>query len=685
MDIQNTFSNRLRQSASPYLLQHAHNPVDWFPWGDEAFAKARAENKPIFLSIGYSACHWCHVMERESFENTATADYLNQHFVAVKVDREERPDVDDIYMTAVQMMTGSGGWPLTVFLTPDLKPFYGGTYFPPDDRYGRPGFLRLLKMIDDAWCNRPSDVEKSAVQLTEALLKNASSETRSNVPFTLEDVDLAARIVAVSFDPFRGGFGEAPKFPPTAQIELLLRVWKRTGKAEYLEMVERTLQRMASGGIFDQLAGGFARYSTDADWLVPHFEKMLYDNALLAVNLIECGLTTRKPEYLDIARKTLDWALAEMRDSDGGFHSSLDADSEGEEGRYYVWTPAQVLEELGEDDARLFCEIYDVSQQGNFEHNTSILHLAQPLKEAALRFNLAETELNNRLTSMREKLLTERRKRIPPAKDDKVLTDWNCLMINALARAYRATGGKSYLTAAQEAALFIHDKMWINGKLMHSFRKGKAEAEGLLDDSACYLAALVELYHADFDPSHLLEAERVAEHLIELYLDCDLGGFYSSPTGKKDLIARTKHAHDGATPSGNALIAASLHALYQLLDREDFRKLAEETVLAFGLAMKRNPTSHLRLACCEESFLNHSTQIAIIGNIDDPMVRNLLNIINEEYRPAVVVACGPAGDSAGPLLKDRTQLAGNPTAYVCRNFVCEAPVTDPSTLRRLLK
>lgn len=685
MNTHHNFTNRLAGTTSPYLLQHAHNPVDWFPWGHEAFAKARAENKPIFLSIGYSACHWCHVMERESFENLTVAAFLADNFVSIKVDREERPDVDDIYMTAVQMMAGSGGWPLTVFLSPDLKPFYGGTYFPPEDRYGRPGFLRLLQMIDDAWRNRPAEVTNSAEHLTEALRKNSRLESGSAEACSLKDVDDAARLVAGSFDPFRGGFGDAPKFPPTAQMELLLRVWKRTGKSEYLEMVERTLQRMSAGGIFDQLAGGFARYSTDADWLIPHFEKMLYDNALLVVNLIECYQITTKPEYLDTASRTLDWALTEMRDTSGGFHSSIDADSEGEEGKYYVWNPTEITALFDEKDAKLFCEIYDVSEHGNFEHGKSILHLAQPFHEASLRYGIDKPELVARLKALREKLVVERRKRIPPAKDDKVLTDWNSLMITALARGYRVTGHQPYLTAAQETASFISKRMWQNGALMHSFRNGKVGAPGLLDDHATYLSSLIELYQADFDQRHLVDAETVVSQLQELYLDNVSGGFFFSPAGKSDLILRTKHGHDGATPSGNALIAKSLLQLSQILDRDDYRKLAEETVTAFSLSMQRNPTAHLRLYTVVDLLSNPSSQAAIIGETDNPLVRNLLKIINARFYPALVVVCGPADSPRLPLLKDRHMIDGKPAVYLCRNFVCEAPITDPDALRSLFR
>jgi len=679
-----TSTNRLVSTTSPYLLQHAHNPVDWYPWGEEAFTKARDEHKPIFLSIGYSACHWCHVMERESFENESVAAFLNEHFVSIKVDREERPDVDDIYMTAVQMMTGAGGWPLSVFLTNDLKPFYGGTYFPPEDRFGRPGFLRLLQMIEDAWRSRPQEVSRSADHLTEALQRNSAIEPTRSEELSSLDMDRAARLVAGAFDPFRGGFGEAPKFPPTAQMELLLRVWKRTGNAEYLEMVERTLQRMSAGGINDQLAGGFARYSTDADWLVPHFEKMLYDNALLIVNLLECYQATSKSEYLEMARATLDWALAELRDEAGGFHSSYDADSEGVEGKYYVWKPEEIIDVLGAADAELFAEIYDVTERGNFEHGFSILHQTQRITEASKRYKIDEATLQVSLQSMRQQLKARRDRRSAPARDDKVLTDWNSLIITALTRGYRATGDERYLIAARETADFIMKHMWQQGKLLHSWRKGTSGAEALLDDHSFYLDALVELYQADFNPDYLVEAKKIVTELTGKYLDTVNGGFYFTAEGKTDLITRAKFAHDGATPSGNALIVRALNALSQILDAPEYAVLANGVVTGFAESIKRNPTAHLRITTEASALTQPSCQVTIIGKPTDNLVRNLLEIVNRGFFPGVIVVCGETDDASSPLFTGRTGVDGLPAAYFCSNSVCREPVTDPGELLELL-
>jgi uncharacterized protein YyaL (SSP411 family) len=666
--------NRLAATASPYLLQHTHNPVDWFPWGEEAFAKSRADDKPIFLSIGYSACHWCHVMERESFENSAIADFLNAHFVSIKVDREERPDVDEIYMTAVQMMTGSGGWPLTVFLTPDLKPFYGGTYFPPADRYGRPGFGRLLEMILDAYTSRRSDVVSAAGKLTEALNRQSESTPTSKEIPGIAHLERAARLTASTYDPYQGGFGPAPKFPPTGQIELLLTIWKLNGNAEYLGMVDRTLRRMADGGIRDQLAGGFARYSTDAEWLVPHFEKMLYDNALLAVSYLHAYQATGDPFHLETARSTLDWALEEMRDEAGGFHSSLDADSEGVEGKFYIWTPQQIKAVLGENDGEKFCELFGVIEGGNFEHGNSILHRVRTTQPDQAQLNDEE------LLQWKQALLAARRTRIPPAKDDKVLTDWNALMVIALARGYRVTGDERYLNAAQETVQFIRQTMWQSDRLIHSWRKGVSGADGLLDDYSYLLAALIELYQADFDFSLLEWAEQIFSALLDLFHDADYGGFYLSPTDRTDLIDRPKSGRDGATPSGNALLAQGLYSLYLLTDRDEYRSIAEEILRSFASSMADHPTAALRLACYCGILEAGNAQLAIIGKAGEPLVQDLLDVVNGKFLPGLVVAVGEEG-SEPALLKDRTRVKGSPAAYFCRNFVCQAPVTKPEELK----
>ena len=664
-------TNRLINTASPYLLQHAHNPVDWFPWGDEAFTKARAEAKPIFLSIGYSACHWCHVMERESFEDPTVAAFLNDHFVSIKVDREERPDVDEIYMTAVQLTTGSGGWPLTLFLTPDLKPFYGGTYFPPEDRWGKPGFGRLIEMISDAYATRKDEVERIAGQLANGLSRAEGVTKPDDV--SLAQIERAAKQVAMSHDPFLGGFGPAPKFPPTGQCDLLLHEWKRTGNREYLGMVERTLGRMAAGGINDQLAGGFARYSTDAEYLIPHFEKMLYDNALLTVNFLDLFLATGNQDWADVARRTLDWMLTDMLDPAGGFHSSLDADSEGEEGKFYVWLPGEIKFILGDEDGTTFCELFGVEEGGNFDHGRSVLHLVQPEREAELRPKVIE---------WKSRLLAARDLRIHPGKDDKVLTDWNALAISALSQAYRALGDQRYLEAAQNAARFLKETMWHDGRLLHSWRGGVSGASGLLDDHAYLIAALVELYQADFDPAHLIWAAELSDTLIEHFFDQTSGGFFISPAEAIDLIIRPKVLRDGATPSGNGVAAKALLELWLLSDREDFRDIAHQTIRAFSKGLNEHPSMFLRPAIAASLWLDLPATVAISGQLSHPLVRNLQSVINGDYHPGLLVACGAEGSI--PLLRDRTPVDGLPAAYLCQNMVCKTPISDPGELRRNL-
>ncbi|MBM3328461.1 MAG: thioredoxin domain-containing protein [Calditrichaeota bacterium] len=611
-----THQNRLAAAKSPYLLQHSGNPVAWYEWGEEAFAKAVTEDKPIFLSIGYAACHWCHVMERESFENKGIAEILNRHFIAVKVDREERPDVDDIYMTAVQLMTGSGGWPLSVFLTPDLKPFYSGTYFPPEERLGRPGFRQLLEGIARVWKERRADVERSGVELVQAVANVSAHQSRSgDVAAGL--FDIAVRAVGGAFDSLNGGFGPAPKFPPTGQIELLLRAFKRTCNRDYLTMAERTLKAMASGGIFDQLGGGFARYSTDAAWRVPHFEKMLYDNALLTLNYLDAFLITGDEFYAAIARRTLNWALTELRDPAGGFHSSLDADSEGHEGRFYIWTRQEVDALLGPDAAALIGLVYDVSDEGNLEGGASILRIAMPVSEAALRLNLDTGDAARRVEAARSKLLAARSRRIRPATDDKVLTDWNGLMIAALARAGRALGEEAYLTAATEAARFVKEHLDQEGSLLHRYRSGEAGIEGMLEDYAYLISGLLELYRATFDEEWIVWAEDLTGRMVTRFGDADKGGFLLAAE-RPDLAVRQKAARDGATPSANALAGQALLELHQLTGREEYRQIAEATAKAFAGSLSSDPGSHSRLAILCSALTSPAMQIAVAGSTDDP-------------------------------------------------------------------
>ena len=670
--------NNLGSSLSPYLLQHKDNPVHWQMWGDAAFARARAEDRPIFLSIGYSACHWCHVMEHESFENEEIAAFLNAHFVSIKVDREEHPDVDEIYMSAVQMMTGSGGWPMSVFLTPELKPFYGGTYFPPTSRFGRPGFKEVLTQIAEAYVTKRDQIEMSAVQISENIISIHSSK---NAPDDYDRgmADIAASAIGKRMDWTDGGFGAAPKFPPTGQIDLLLRVQNRNQDELMLKMAELTLHKMADGGIFDQIGGGFHRYSTDSKWLTPHFEKMLYDNALLTRSYLDAYLVTGDHYYADIARRTLDWVLKEMTDPAGGFYSSQDADSDGEEGLFYIWKPAEIEAVIGAEDAVDFNAIYGVTDKGNFEHESTILSVIKKADEVR-GGSSAEW-----LAEVWEKLYDEREKRIHPHRDDKVLTDWNGLMIAAFAAGHRVLGDDKYLIAASQAADFAMETMWQNDQLLHSYLGGASGIDGMLDDYAFQLEGLVELYQAEFDPQRLKQAERIADKMIKLFYDETSGGFYHVSAGRTDLISRPKNGYDGAIPSGNSIAAQSLLKLYQLSGRTNYLDKVETTVRSFVTAMRRSPIGFLRFAAVIEELTSPLQQVAIIGNGVEGSSKGLLEIINRQYMPGTVLAFSPDGKTAGvELLSDRSIIDGMPAAYFCHNFACEFPVTTSEELRRLI-
>lgn len=677
---ESTHRNRLANSLSPYLLQHADNPVDWYEWGEEAFARARNEDKPIFLSIGYAACHWCHVMAHESFENDSIAAFMNEHFVNIKVDREEHPDVDEIYMTAVQMMTGSGGWPMSMFITPDLKPFYGGTYFPPDDRWGRPGFRNILGQIATAYRENREKIDESADKLTD-LIQNSSSVSGASQDVSRRFVDQAVIDVSQQFDSVHGGFGSAPKFPPTGQIDLLLRDYYHSGDPKQLKIVTYTLTKMAQGGIFDQVGGGFHRYSTDREWLTPHFEKMLYDNALLTLSLIDCYLASGDDYFAGIAKRTLDWVLTDMVSPEGGCYSTLDADSDGEEGKFYVWKLAEIKALLG-NQADLFIEVYNVTESGNFEHSSNILNITTPISKIAKKHGMSTETLEAKLAESHEILLTERNKRIHPGLDDKILSDWNGLMMSAFARAFRAFGDDRYLQTAEGIAKFIRSNMWEDGSLLHSHRDGTSGIEAMLDDHAFLLAGLLDLYQANFDTALLADATKLAGNMVEHFWDGDNGGFYQVADGRTDLITRTKNGHDGAIPSGNGIAAGSLYALYQLTERDYFRKHAEETVRAFATSIERSPASHIRLLAVLDELTTATQQIAIVGETGSDA---LLGVVNSSYLPGTVLAMGAgSGGEKVALLKDKTVINGHSAAYVCRDFACKAPVTDPEELKKIV-
>ncbi len=550
-------TNRLAGETSPYLLQHATNPVDWYPWSAEALARAKLENRPIFLSIGYSACHWCHVMERESFENPDIAALMNEHFVNIKVDREERPDLDQIYMSAVMAMTGHGGWPMSVFLTPDLKPFFGGTYFPPTDSRGMAGFPRILLGVHRAWQERQDEILESAAEMTEQL-QALGRVPKGTGNFDQAILDRSARALTLSFDPLHGGFGHAPKFPHPMDLRVLLRHHAQTGDSHSLHVVRHTLDKMARGGIYDHLGGGFARYSTDDRWLVPHFEKMLYDNALLASTYLEAYQATRDADFARVARETMDYVLARMTDALGGFYSTEDADSEGVEGKYYVWSPAQVTEVLGAERAKTFCYVYDITDTGNWE-GENILNLPHTINQAARLLTRDEAELRRELAASRAELLAVRDRRVPPAKDTKVLVSWNGLMIAALAEGGRVIPDERYLEAARRASRFILDRMRRDdGRLLHTYKEGQAKLDAYLDDYANLIDGLTRLYEATGEPPWIESALDLAEVMIGEFADLEQGGFFFTGNRHEALIARQKDVHDNATPSGNGMAATCL-------------------------------------------------------------------------------------------------------------------------------
>jgi uncharacterized protein YyaL (SSP411 family) len=661
--------NRLSDSLSPYLLQHAHNPVDWHPWGEEALTKAKADEKPIFLSIGYSACHWCHVMERESFENPAVAEVLNAHFVCIKVDREERPDLDDLYMDAVQAMTGRGGWPMSVWLTPDLEPFYGGTYFPPESRGGMPGFIPLLRRIAEAWREDRSGIVQQAGHLASELRRQGEVEAGLERPDDTV-LDAALEQLRRGFDGRWGGFGPAPKFPQQMAVDLILT----RGSPGDQAMAVRTLDAMWEGGMYDHLGGGFARYSVDAQWLVPHFEKMLYDNAQLAGCYLSAYQATGEARYAQVARETLDYLLRDLRDPSGGFHSSEDADSEGEEGKFYVFTPADVSEALGGLDGERFCQAFGITAGGNFEHGQSVVHRFSCPEEAWL------PEAEDR--SLREKLRLWRDRRIRPGKDDKVLAAWNGLALSALARGYQVLGDPRYLEAAQACASFLHRELWHGGRLLRVWRLGRAHTEGFLDDHAAVVEGLVDLFEADFDGSWLNWAEALGEDLLARFRDPADGGFYSTDAHQADLIFRQKLGFDNAIPSGNTLAARALLRLSRHLQREDFRSAAEQTLRCFGPWMQRAPRAFLGLLGVLDLALREPLDVALSGDPSHPAVKEMLSEVHRRFLPGRVLSV--SADQLLPLHEGRGTAAGQVLAFVCRGHSCAPPVRSARELAGLL-
>lgn len=683
--------NRLADSLSPYLAQHADNPVDWFPWGEEAFAKAGKEDKPIFLSVGYAACHWCHVMEHESFKDDRIAAILNDHFVSVKVDREERPDVDAVYMEAVQAMTGSGGWPMSVFLTPDRKPFYGGTYFPPQRRGPMPGFEEILLAVHDAWKNRRADAEQQAQSLTAVLRSDSLAAGIAGLSELKPLVDAAAESLARSFDSVWGGFGGAPKFPRPSDFGLLLRHWHRTGSRRSLEMVTTSLDRMADGGIYDHVGGGFHRYSTDRQWLVPHFEKMLYDNAQLARAYVETWQVTAEDRYRRVAEETLDYVLRDMRHPDGGFFSSEDADSEGEEGLFYTWTPDELVATLGRKKAASFAQAYGITEQGNFE-GRSIAHLHRPLAATAEKLGCDLAELVQELKESRTRLLATREKRTRPLRDEKVLVGWNGLMIDALAFAGAAFQQERYLEAAIAAAEYVERFLRDGeGRLLHCRRDRQASHPAYLEDHAALACGLVGLYEATFDERWIDRAIVEADCLVAEFSDSDRGGFYSTSHRHEALIARKRDLFDSAIPSGSSLAATALLKLGKLCGRGDYLSAAEETIEATAAVMQQAPQAASHMLIVLDFLLGPSPEIVLLeGAKSEPSLVQACGV-HRQFLGSRVLAyrclAEPAdyrSDSLEDLFRGKTLQNGEAQMFVCQGGACREPVVGQDAINQAI-
>jgi uncharacterized protein YyaL (SSP411 family) len=692
--------NRLINEKSPYLLQHAHNPVDWFAWGEEAFERARREDKPVLLSIGYSTCHWCHVMEHESFENDQIAQLMNENFVSIKVDREERPDLDQIYMTAVSAITGQGGWPLNIFLTPEKKPFYGGTYFPSTSRWGHPGFTEVLTAVSHSWKNDRERVLSAGTELTELLRQNFSKTVEGR---PVDEVTLGAAFheLQAQFDGVYGGFGQAPKFPMGHNLSFLLRYWKRTGHKDALSIVEKTLLMMARGGMYDQLGGGFHRYSTDAVWHVPHFEKMLYDQALLVRCYLEAYQATKDPFFKKIADETLEYVLRDLRDPAGAFYSAEDADSaepggtHKKEGAFYVWTHAEIKKILGEKEAAVVSFYFGAEETGNVGTDPhqeftgkNILLAAHSLDETARQFGQTVSEIEETLGLAQEKLLEARKFRPRPHLDDKILVDWNGLMISAFACAASVLENDQYQKAAREAADFILEKMITrDGRLLHRFRQGEAAIVGTLEDYAFFILGLLDLYESTCELKYFTRARQLADHMLDLFAD-ERGGFFLTGKDAEELIARPKEVYDGALPSGNSVAALILLRLYHLTSQDIYRKKAEEIFKAFGGQISQRPSAFAFCLSALDFALGPVHEIVLAGLAATPEATAMRQAVYKNFQPNKIVVQLTGREPAGfsdeiPLVKGRMLPARGTAAYVCQDQTCRPPVHTEQELEAL--
>ena len=688
--------NRLRNEKSPYLLQHAENPVDWFPWGDEAFEKAFKENKPIFLSIGYSTCHWCHVMAHESFEDDEVAALLNETFICIKVDREERPDIDNIYMTVCQMMTGSGGWPLTVFMTPDKKPFYAGTYFPKESRFQRPGLLDLVPKIKTLWAQGQNEILKAADKITNQL--QVISESKPNKELGLDTLDIAYEQLTENYDKEYGGFGNSPKFPSPQNLLFLLRYWNRKGEAGALQIVEKTLQEMRHGGIYDHLGYGFHRYSTDREWLVPHFEKMLYDQAMLSIAYTEAFQATGDKDFANTAKEIFTYVMRDMTSPEGGFYSAEDADSEGVEGKFYLWTEMEIRKILKEEDADIAIKTFNVQKDGNFQeemsnHNTgaNILYMKNTSHEIAIDEKLSEQDFNKAIDNIRAKLLEVRSKRVYPHKDDKILTDWNGLMIAALAKGARVFGEKKYEDAAINAANFVLKNMRrSDGRLLHRFRDDESAILSHIDDYVFFIWGLLELYETTFDIKYLQTALSLNTDMITHFWDTKSGGFFFTSDDGEKLLFRQKEIYDGAIPSGNSVAMLNLLKLARITANTDLEKMAMKISAAFSDNISKHPSSYAQLMVALDFGVGPSYELVIAGKEGTDDTKDMLKSVRENFIPNKVVIFRPT-DRKDPAItniaaytKDQLSINGKATAYVCTNYACKAPTAESKKMLELL-
>ena len=702
-------TNRLAQEKSPYLLQHAHNPVDWYPWGEEAFQAARVHNKPIFLSIGYATCHWCHVMERESFENEEIAALMNRHYVAIKVDREERPDVDRIYMTFVQATTGSGGWPMSVWLTPELQPFFGGTYFPPENRWGHPGFGSILTQIAQAWASDRQKIEESARHVVEQLKKQVEvAPGRAGAPYDAATLESAFSIFRRTFDSSLGGFGPAPKFPRVSVHHFLLRYYARTKNPEALDMVLLTLREMAKGGMNDQLGGGFHRYSVDDRWFVPHFEKMLYDQAQIAISCLEGLQVTGDRQYADTARRIFDYVLRDMTDAGGGFYSAEDADSaiapahpdlKGE-GAFYIWSLEEIRSLVSQPAADWFCYRYGVAAGSNVESDPhgeftgkNILYQAHTVEETARHFSQPPGAVQNGIDRACGLLMAARAKRVRPLLDDKILTAWNGLMISAFAKGGAVLDDPRYAEAARRASEFVIGHLYDapSGRLLRRYREGDAAIPAFLDDYAMFVQGLLDLYEAQFDRRHLELAARLTEKQIELFEDTESGAFFSTAAGDHRLVLRVKEDYDGAEPSGNSVALMNLVRLARMTNRAAFAASAERTLAAFASRLALAPVAIPQMLTACEFLLGEPREIILVGRRDSVEMRALLRELHTRFVPSRVLLMIDSTETrqalaaAIPSVASMNPVEGRASAYVCRNYTCQLPVSEPAKFAELIQ